>query len=530
MRNDMAETLLEKAQRLNIQPAGTPRLQDVSLSVPSSPPVSIGETLLEKAKRLNITPENPPKEPPKTFLPETVRPSPSVLAQYPRALAEAVNVAYEGYTRLPVVKQAGQAIGGVTALGGGVIGGTVGAIGTPIANLIQGRPAFEGMGKEIIETAVKTGKFGFQIGQAAAPAAPLGIAGRLPALVLAYGQGYSGAEDLLEGVKEKDEAQAFEGAVSLGTALIAATAGVRAKGVLLNSEVAAQIRKLPAQAREAAIQRQFNSTVEAYRDVLNQTASEVRQEFQAHKDNPLFLAREGIIPQSRGGRFHTEQQVQQLEQRQQPIIQQLDEALQSRPEVQFDLNELRRQAKSDIRKQKLVAAQDKEEMMDSIDEFIDAEIRERNPNLLETTNLEEGAYLIDPVDFNLVKQRAWQKAYNPNKTAVANSAVFSAGHKGKEMIEQAFPDENVRGLNQEIGNYATAIRFLKKIEGRKIRGGVVGNWLARGTGAIVGAITGGLPGAALGTQLAGKTAQFLRRPEVRLGTEQKKLEILRGKK
>lgn len=55
----MAETLLEKAQRLGIKPAGQPVAQQPTTQTTSSGPVQ-SETLLQKAQRLGIKPANAP--------------------------------------------------------------------------------------------------------------------------------------------------------------------------------------------------------------------------------------------------------------------------------------------------------------------------------------------------------------------------------------------------------------------------------------------------------------------------------------
>ncbi len=137
--------------------------------------------------------------------------------------ADTINQGYKEFSNLPVIKQAGQAVGAVVGEAGKVIGSGVGAIGQAGSNLIHGKP----LGENVLNTSEKvagdTGQFGKNIGEQAVPAAIVGqFGGAIPNAALAYGQGYQGASDLSQGIKKGDVEQATQGALGLGTALVGA--------------------------------------------------------------------------------------------------------------------------------------------------------------------------------------------------------------------------------------------------------------------------------------------------------------------
>jgi len=126
---------------------------------------------------------------------------------------------------------ASKLVGGVIGTGGALIGGTVGAIGTPISNAIQGKPLFTNIKENIAKTASETAKFGYDIGKAGTEAAPLGAVGRIPGAVLGVTQGYQGVKNIGEAIKENDPVKGFQGATEIVGAGLGLKQAVGAKGL-----------------------------------------------------------------------------------------------------------------------------------------------------------------------------------------------------------------------------------------------------------------------------------------------------------
>lgn len=443
--------------------------------------------------------------------------------------ADVVNEGYETYKNLPGVKQASQIVGGVVGAAGGLIGGAVGAIARPIDNVIHDRPVFEGEGQAIVDTAKSTAQFGFDIGKEGAAAAPLGGAGRAVNLAVAYGQGYQGANDLYEGIKEGDTVKAVEGGLALGTSVVGAKSAMGNHGVLVDPEVAAKVKALPAAARKAAVQKAYIKTVDAYRQVMNMNKSDIIAESKNMKDTPKFLAEQGIIPEMDASRkFAPDKSIETLRERVEPLSQQLTDTLKKNPKP-MDLDVLESRATAEINKKKNMPALDRKEMISSIAEVIDAEKEANGGVLNKDTGRVEGGNIVQSPEFNQVKSSFWNKGYNPAKTKVANSSVWQLGHEAKAMIEQAYGDKaDIKGMNKQIGDYASAIRLLDNgLRGKVVPGGRMGTLIYKLVGAT--ALSGMGPVASVvGAEGMGRIANFMSSPEVKLGVHQKILQTLQG--
>lgn len=148
--------------------------------------------------------------------------------------AGTVNNAYEGYKNLPGVKQVTDIAGMVVGAPSAVIGGAVGAIGTPIANALKGRPLLENLKENTLGNAKDTYDFGYNIGKEGTAGAPLGAAGKAINIPMAFAQGYQGYTDVKQGLKEGNTEQALSGALALGTAALSARSAAGEKGILIN--------------------------------------------------------------------------------------------------------------------------------------------------------------------------------------------------------------------------------------------------------------------------------------------------------
>lgn len=184
----------------------------------------------------------------------------------------------------------------------------------------------------------------------------------------------------------------------------------------------------------------------------------------------------------------------------------------------FNLNELRKSAKAGA-KSKIKNALELEKAETQIDAEIDAEIGRK------------GRALITASELNQVKQGMWSKSFN---ILEPNSKVTSRkiGTIAKNMIEKAFPQENIKGINAEQGDLLTLHTLLTGAEGRVIQGGRLGELFARSTGAGVGAIAGStlgtsiplvgpLLGGAIGQQAGSVISKAVTSPKGRIKKAQK---------
>lgn len=388
--------------------------------------------------------------------------------------ANAVNNAFEFTTNLPVLKQAKQAVGLVSGLGGTLVGGAVGAIGTPISNTIQGKPTFSKLGENTRQSAVSTGSFGQQIGEAGAGAAMLGPAGRIPNLLLAGSQAYQGVKDIQQG-------KYLEGGIE------AATGALGFKG----ASKGLQVPKLKPV-----------DVPKVYREVLNPTKTEITNlEIRQNKnldDLYNFMAERKVIPKrGEGNRLDTLGEIERLQSEIDSPSEQLNQLLQSRPQVKFDLTRVANRAKSEVDKTNISAIEKKMQKAD-IDEIMQAEI-------------EAFGKLTDGLTINKIKQGLWKMGYNAQKPT-ANKVARRLGHVIKEEIETKYKDTSVRELNTLLAKYIDIITLLRNANGRVIKGGE----LARKVSGLVGALAGSpIPfvGSVGGYMVGKKVNEFLSNPE-----------------
>lgn len=430
--------------------------------------------------------------------------------------ADAINGIYDSYKNAPVVKQLTQGVGAVVGGAGYVIGAATGGTAKTVQNIVTGKPITQDVLKTANEIGKDTASFGYGIGKEGAAAAPLGGAGRAVNLAVAYGQGYQGGSDLISGYKEGDYEKAISGGLGLATSLVAAKGVSSSKGALYNPEVVAEIKKLPEQVRAKAAEKVYDSTVSAYKSIVNQTPKEIQAELKSNKNTPEFLAKQGIILEAENGKLNTVEAADTLRSRIEPLETQLNEYLStSKKKVDFEV--LRERTIKEIKNKKGLSALDKKDQINSVNEAIDAEIEANN-----------GKSKIKIDKFNDVKRGFWNNAYNPQKTSVANQAIHDLGSNARQMIEDAIPEKNIREINSEIGDHASAIRFLDKINGRVIKGGTLTRLFTKGVGATIGSFFGPA-GTLAGSEIAGKVSDIIRSPSLKTKIAQKALRTLEPK-
>lgn len=194
---------------------------------------------------------------------------PGALAQ---TAATGIGKGYDFYKSLPPIRALSTVVGAGVGLAGGAIGGITGALGTPIANTLQDRPLFQGLGQNIVQGAKNNAQFGFDVGSEGAAAAPLGMAGRLPAAALGYAGAYQGANQLMNA---PDTAGKVEGGINLGLGVLGMlAAGAPGNKGLLTKEPSTGAMQVKQAIRPPKNNRGFNADLNL---VLQEATPELRQ-------------------------------------------------------------------------------------------------------------------------------------------------------------------------------------------------------------------------------------------------------------
>lgn len=74
----------------------------------------------------------------------------------------------------------------------------------------------------------------------------------------------------------------------------------------------------------------------------------------------------------------------------------------------------------------------------------------------------------------------------------------------KDIVEETTESVDVKAINRELADYYSALSFLEKLDGRKVKGGKLGKYFAQTIGAIVGSHVGGPIGAVVGAETGGR--------------------------
>lgn len=174
----------------------------------------------------------------------------------------------------------------------------------------------------------------------------------------------------------------------------------------------------------------------------------------------------------------------------------------------FNLERIGRKAKQEAGKF-TKNAKELKTIESQIDEYIDAEIQ-RN-----------GSRIVDATTFNKIKQGMWSVGYDALKPTSKRSANL-IGHEIKNTIERSFKEADIKGLNELSGKYQTLEILLQNADGRVIKGGRLGSYVARMLGGLTGGLAGQVipipgvgpaAGAVVGQEAGAKIANKLSSPE-----------------
>jgi len=215
---------------------------------------------------------------------------------------------------------------------------------------------------------------------------------------------------------------------------------------------------------------------EIYRDTLKPTQGEVKLvEIKGKKsiDDLYKLAAEEelLIKMTKDGKLDTKSAITQLAPKKTEVYNLLDEALQSKPEKVFDLNQMKETIKTKIRKE-IKNDTEYKKMIKDIDRYIDDAISERGQ-------------VVNGANLNNLKQGMWEVSFDQLRPT-SKVAAREIGNVAKNMIEDYYTDSNIKGLNELSGKYLALESLLENANGRVVKGGKLGSYFAKTGGSIIG--------------------------------------------
>lgn len=268
--------------------------------------------------------------------------------------------------------------------------------------------------------------------------------------------------------------------------------------------IAAGARNLAKKAMQPNVGKLTAQATKEYRTILRPTQGEVKNiEIRGNKnvDDMYTLAAEEQLP-IKQTKTNNRQELdtlaarEKLTPRQEQLHQKLNEELAKDPNQQFDLKNIGRKAKAELRTSIKNDTEFKNAAAD-IDEQINDAINARGR-------------FVTGSDLNNFKQGMWSVGYNQLKPT-AQSTARKIGFIAKEAIEKAYPNSNIAGLNELSGKYATLNHLLENAHGRVVAGGRLGKYVANTIGAVAGSKIP-VVGPILGAHVGGKVSDFIYAP------------------
>ncbi len=256
--------------------------------------------------------------------------------------------------------------------------------------------------------------------------------------------------------------------------------------------------------RTALQEKYVNDLAEKYREVsggTKVTTKRLARSVAQGKDPAQYLAERNIKPTVEGGKMRTMEQADTLHKSVDPLNEHLNTAL---DEVQPGIPKIKL---SDVRRQAIANA-------------------EKLPNLTETARTQIKTAINKEFDLqqeklgdsitlrqlNDIKKAQWADTKFDATAPYKTEATYNIGKAAKETIERSVPKDaiDVKELNNEIGKAYDAEKFLRSLDGNAVKGGRLGRYFGRVTGAIIGKalpIPGGEIVGALGGDAVAKILQ-----------------------
>src|SRR3990167_341898 len=246
----------------------------------------------------------------------------------------------------------------------------------------------------------------------------------------------------------------------------------------------------------------MGEAINEFRNILRPTQGEIKNiEIRKGKNiNDYYkLAAEEQLPikQSADKKLDTLEARENLKPRQSAIHEILNEQLKLNSAKQFELFEIGKKAKQELR-QSIKNDTEYKDAIKDVDEYIIDAVNSR------------GRFLSGK-ELNNFKQGMWSVSYNMLKPIAQNTAR-KIGFIAKESIEDAYPSSSIKNLNDLSGKYSTLNILLQNAHGRVVSGGQLTRRFAEISGAIAGSKIP-IAGPIAGRYLGGKAADFIAAPE-----------------
>lgn len=261
--------------------------------------------------------------------------------------------------------------------------------------------------------------------------------------------------------------------------------------------------------RLAKIDPLVKKATEIYRDVLKPTQGEVNTvEIRGGKnieDYYRLAAEEKLkITKTTDNKLDTKAAINQIAEKQKLLYDEITPALENST-AKINLYDVSQEAKIELKK-KYKNALDYKDAIKDVEDYIGAEIEKY------------GTHKVSMAEANVIKQGMWQAGYKLMKPT-AKASARTLGHIVKEAIEKHVVDAPVKALNEMSGKYETLMNLLESADGRVIKGGRLGSYVAQAIGAGIGAaagsvipVAGTLGGGLAGRFLGSKVQQALTNP------------------
>lgn len=198
-----------------------------------------------------------------------------------------------------------------------------------------------------------------------------------------------------------------------------------------------------------------------------------------------FLADHGLIVDIDRGTVNVASTVEKIKRNAEPLEDVLTDILAAKDAGlssanRISLDELGRRAKIALNTEQNKAGGYLQKQYQQVDELIDA----LKASFGESVSLS---------DLNTIKRGQWaQVKFDATRPSYAPDVHYELGRQAKNIIEDRVPEADIKKLNNYLGDHFDAIKNLEKIDGSKVKGGRLGGYFARTTGAIIGAKGGPL--------------------------------------
>mgnify|MGYP001587158980 CR=1 FL=1 len=233
----------------------------------------------------------------------------------------------------------------------------------------------------------------------------------------------------------------------------------------------------------------------------------LRAEAETGKSFADFMAEKPYIKMEvKNSKFDTWKAAQELRNEAKPEAQAMSDLLKSRQET-AGFDEVEASMKEAVAKNTL--GQERTAAFKYIENEMDAIKSQMGDKIIEGQN---GQALMKIADWNEIKQTMWDRSpFQPTASRadrLASNIDYKMGQTIKNKIQDAVPDADIQGLNQQLGDYYHSIETLETIHGGAAPKGRLGLDFARLAGTIMGA-PGGVVGSIIGYMSAEQVAKLI---------------------